>query len=54
MPAITRDSHPWFIQIRASLFHPWTIWGAYKTLDEATAEWKRLGANKSLQRVRAA
>lgn len=54
MPTITRQSHPWFIQIRASVVHPWTIWGAYKTLEEAMAEWKRLGASKSLHRVRAA
>lgn len=53
---MNRFTHPWYIEMRQSAFHPWKPLNAYRTLDEATAAWNSMhgGKHKHLYRVRAA
>lgn len=48
-------NYPWRLERRASPFHPWVVWGLFKTIEDAAQKHDELRAGGSgiLLRIRA-
>lgn len=45
--------YPWRVEVRSSRFHPWSVTGAFKTLDEAIRAERAASNYRHLSRIRA-
>lgn len=41
------NSHPWSVQSRRSLFHPWGELRRFRTVEQAAEYWRGLGGQKT-------
>lgn len=45
--------YPWRVEVRSTRFHPWSVMGIYKTLDDAVRAERFVLKDQRLSRVRA-